>query len=159
MVKKDKTPSKSKVTETAKEKPKRVKRTGLFLKRNWWKILLLIIVLAGLGLFTKEYLNTKDQLEQLKNPKTAGQTEQQILNSEINKLAELPQNETPTLATVSDVSKLQSQAFFKNAQNGDKVLIYAQAKRAVLYRPSTNKVIEITSVNLSNNSQPASLGQ
>jgi hypothetical protein len=55
------------------------------------------------------------------------------------------------VATVSDASKLQSQQFFAKAQNGDKVLIFTNAKRAVLYRPSTNKVIEYAPVNIGNN--------
>lgn len=69
----------------------------------------------------------------------------------ISKLVELPQGEKPALATVDDREKLQGQSFFAKAQNGDKVLIYAQAQRAVLYRPSINKVIEI--MNLSTGEQ------
>ncbi|MBI5357887.1 hypothetical protein HZB74_03515 [Candidatus Saccharibacteria bacterium] len=63
-------------------------------------------------------------------------------------MVEVPQGEEPTIATVQDVSKLQNQAFFKNAQNGDKVLIYSQAKKAILYRPSTDKIIEVGPVNI-----------
>lgn len=61
----------------------------------------------------------------------------------VGKLVELPQGEQVTLATVSDIQKLQDQPFFVRAQNGDKVLIYEQSKKAILYRPSTNKIIEI----------------
>ena len=60
---------------------------------------------------------------------------------------ELPQ-EVPTVATVSDVSKLKNQAFFANAKNGDKVLIYQNAKKAILYRPSSNKIVEFGPINL-----------
>ncbi len=69
----------------------------------------------------------------------------QVVNV-VGKLITLPTGETPSLATVSDVSKLQDQIFFKNAQDGDRVLIYTEAKKAILYRPSTNKVIDVAPV-------------
>lgn len=53
-------------------------------------------------------------------------------------------DETPTIATVSDITKLQGQPFFAKAQNGDKVYVYSNAKKAILYRPSENKIIEET---------------
>lgn len=67
---------------------------------------------------------------------------------EVGEFVDLPKDETPTLATVSDVSKLSSQPFFKNAQNGDVVLVYNNAKKAILYRPSAKKVIDITTINI-----------
>ncbi len=49
----------------------------------------------------------------------------------------------PAIAVVSDVDKAKAQSsFFANAQNGDKILLYVKNGKAVLYRPSTNKVIE-----------------
>ena len=65
------------------------------------------------------------------------------LVEKVGKLVELPKEERVTLATVSDISKLKDQPFFSQSQNGDKVLIYEQSKKAILYRPSTNKIIEI----------------
>ena len=60
----------------------------------------------------------------------------------VGSMIELP-NETPTLATVSDIAKLRDQSFFIKAQNGDKVLIYPNTKLAILYRPSIHKIINI----------------
>jgi hypothetical protein len=78
------------------------------------------------------------------------------LVSQVSQLVSIP-NETPTLATVTDPSKLQDQQFFTDAQKGDKVLIFTNAKRAILYRPSTHKVIESAPVQL-NGTAPTDSG-
>lgn len=67
---------------------------------------------------------------------------------QVGALIELPKQERPTVATVSDITKLTDQPFFINAQNGDQVLIYSVAKKAILFRPSKNKIIEVASINL-----------
>lgn len=68
--------------------------------------------------------------------------------AEIAKKVELPQDETPTLATVTNKERLDGQLFFRSAENGDKILIYPRAGRAILYRPSTGKVLEMTGVDI-----------
>jgi hypothetical protein len=55
----------------------------------------------------------------------------------------VPDNETPTIAEVSDLRALEGQVFFQNAALGDKVLMYLNAQKAILYRPSENKIIEV----------------
>jgi len=60
----------------------------------------------------------------------------------------LPKDETPTVATVTNVSQLENQPFFAKARNGDKVLIYAQAKKAVLYRPISGEIVEVSPVEI-----------
>ncbi len=69
-------------------------------------------------------------------------TEQQQLVAEVRSVMVLPDDEEPAIALVSDVERLQDQVFFKNAHNGDIVLVYNGAKKAILYRPSTKKVVE-----------------
>ncbi len=70
----------------------------------------------------------------------------QNLVTEVGKLMILPSNETPTVATVNDKDKLKGQAFFATAQNGDKVLIYTGIKKAILYRPSIHKIVDVVPV-------------
>lgn len=65
----------------------------------------------------------------------------------------LPVGESPTLATVSDVNRVRSQAFFANAANGDKVLVYAKARKAILYRPSADKIVEVAPLEIGNQQQ------
>ena len=55
-------------------------------------------------------------------------------------------DETPTIATVTDLSKLQGQKFFEHAQKGDTVLMYPRAQKAILYSESQNKIIEVAPI-------------
>ena len=100
-------------------------------------VLLLVSMAMGLYFYRKATVDSKSN---------ADQERQQVAN-EIGKLIVLPENEIPTLATVSDPAKLADQAFFAHAQKGDQVLIYMQAHKAILYRPSVHKIIEVAPVN------------
>ncbi len=115
----------------------------------WLVIAILFIIAIGTAAYyVHRYNDSQKQVKKLSNPTTAAQLEQSQLIAKIGALTDLPKGETPTVATVTDISKLKDQAFFANAQNGDKVLIYTKAKKAYLYRPSTNKIINIAPVNL-----------
>jgi hypothetical protein len=86
------------------------------------------------------------------SPAASGAQQVGDLTKQIGASFQLPTGETPTLATVSDASKVRSQAFFKDTQNGDKVLLYSKAGEAILYRPSTKKIISVAPVNLNGTS-------
>lgn len=75
------------------------------------------------------------------------------LIEDLSKLIELPSGEAAVIATVSDQTKLTDREFFAQAENGDKVLIFSKSKKAILYRPSTGKIIEVASGNVGNISQ------
>ena len=114
----------------------------------------IIVLVAVVGALTYGYVTTRNELMRVAGDnKDSGKSETEQLVQKIGAYLELP-NEEPTLATVNDASKLKTQNFFKNAENGDKVLIYQQAGRALIYRPSTQKVIEYARVNLGSNPTP-----
>lgn len=112
-------------------------------------VMFLILIIALFSVMhSKNQLQAKvDKLSS--NSATANQNEVNQLTQQISQFFQLPTGETPTLATVSDASKVRNQAFFKDAQNGDKVLLYSKAGEAILYRPSTKKIIAVAPVNLS----------
>lgn len=118
-------------------------------KRSWRKMIissllvLALFSLAGTALYF--YLKYK---------KATG-VEADDLVAKIGKFIELPQNENPTVATVADKTKVNNQAFFAKAENGDKVLIFNQAQKAILFRPSSGKIIEIMALSSMQNSQPS----
>lgn len=108
-----------------------------------------VVVVAFLAAGGMYYL-ARNKPEVLGLAKTAEQVqaETQSLVEEVGKLMTLPTDENPTIATVSDVEKVKSQNFFKNAANGDRLLIYANSRKAILYRPSEKKIIEVGAVNI-----------
>lgn len=87
------------------------------------------------------------------NPSLQGQEQATQILREVGQLIQLPPNETPTMATISNAAAVkQSQPFLANAENGDVLIVYANAREALLYRPSTNKLIAVGPVN---NNPPA----
>lgn len=115
-------------------------------------IVIIVLILASIPsiYFYNQYKRAQQMLE---NPNVVAREELTGLVEKIGKLIELPKNEVPTLATVSDKTKLEKNAFYANAENGDKLLIYPIAKKAILYRPSTNKIIDVSYANVSVPSQ------
>lgn len=107
-------------------------------------LLFVILVVLG-GYFYKKANNLS------KDPQVAVEKETEDLVSKVSKLILLPKGETPTVATVSDPEKLKNQPFFAKAKTGDKVLLYQVAKKAYLYDPVVNKVLEVSSINFGQN--------
>lgn len=101
----------------------------------------LVIVFAGLSFY---FYGRYSMLQ--KNPQALQEQEVQGLVSEVGKLIVLPEGETPVVAEVADVEALKGQEFFAKSAVGDKVLIYTTALKAILYRPSTGKIIEVAPV-------------
>jgi len=117
------------------------------LKKKSPVILILLLTLAILvaGYFYKKYSDIR------KNPQSVAQNETKALIAKVGKLIELPTDEEPTIATVSDLEPLKGQTFFDKAKIGFKVLIYTNAKKAILYDPEGNKIIEVAPVNTATN--------
>ena len=106
-------------------------------------------VIAVVAIIAAGYLYS--QVRVLKqNPQAVAQKEVADLVAKVGRLVVLPEGESPTVATVSDPEALKDQAFFAKAVQGDKVLIYAQAKKAVLYSVSLKKVIDVAPLNIGN---------
>lgn len=99
---------------------------------------ILVVALLGVaGVFAKKYYDLRQ------NPNQAQAAERKELVSEVSKLYALPKDEQPIVGEVQDVSKLKEQPFFKNAKNGDKILIYKEARLAIVYRADQNKLINV----------------
>ncbi len=116
--------------------------------------LLVIMLIAG-GAGASYYFYKQNQASQqlLKDPTAVQKAEVKAVVDKLSKLMELPSGEEPQVATVLDITKLKDQPFFTNAQNGDKVIIYTKAGKAILFRESTNKIIDVSPLNLGQTSE------
>ena len=102
-------------------------------------ILLLVAATAAPSVyFYKKYTALSSTL-----PGNNQKEDLQTIISKVSKLILLPTGENPTVMTVTDKEKLSGQEFFTNAKNGDRVLIYEKAKKAFLYDPIADKIIEV----------------
>lgn len=131
------------------------------MKINNYKVVIPAVALIVVLLLTGGFLLYQNQKTGSKNPQQAGQDEVKKVVEEVGKLIDLPAGEVPTLATVVDVSKLKDQPFFQKAKNGDKVLIYTNAQKAILYDPVAKKIKEVGPLNTGSPSaqlQAASVG-
>jgi len=116
-----------------------------------WIVLIvaLLTVSVGTGIYFYRRAMTAEAI--IKDPQKLGKEDAKRLVESLRKLMELPADEEPTIATVADASKLKDQPFFANSQNGDRVIVYTKARKAILYRPSTNKIIDVAPVSLGEN--------
>ena len=103
------------------------------------KFFWLIFILTLAGLVYSQY-----QLYLLKNPTYQQQVAQEQIQAIIDKVGKLMilPKDTPQVLVLQDVEKIKtSQPFFKDAENGDQVLVYPTT--AVIYSPSKNKIVNV----------------
>jgi hypothetical protein len=108
---------------------------------------LTLILVGAVALLAVVAIFLLVKIQGYRKPVLSAEERLQQLVAEIGQVAVLPKDEAPTVATVVDPSKLRDQAFFANVEAGDQVLIYPHSKRAVLWRPSLHKIVEISTVN------------
>ena len=124
------------------------------MKKLFLPAVLIVALLGAYGTyyFYKQYQETR---KLIKNPIEIGRAEDKQIISDVGKLLVLPKDETPTIVTVVDKSKLKNQKFFDKSENGDKVLIFLKTRKAILYRPSSNKIVDVAGVTIEKNKNEA----
>jgi len=115
------------------------------------QVVIILIIVAAVFLPSFYFYNQYKQSQLLlQNPNLASSSQERDLVAKVGKLIELPGNESPQIYSVKDRTQLPNIPLFANAQNGDQVLIYPKAQKAILYRPSENKIIEVSPVTINN---------
>lgn len=106
-----------------------------------------IILLAAIGVAvwsSWSYYQQKLENRKLTDPKYQAEITKQEVNNivaEVKKLMILP-NETPTVYVINDAAaSMKDQAFYQGSVNGDRVLVYSKAMKAIIYSPSRNLIV------------------
>lgn len=110
-------------------------------KPRRWVPIIVVVILLGAGGYV---FATRGGW--LGGPVPTAADETADLVSRVGKHLVLPENETPTSATVTDLSKLKDQPFFAKAKIGDRVLIYTTSRKAILYDPVADLIVEVAPV-------------
>jgi hypothetical protein len=114
-------------------------------KRNIpWAIIVVICVLLvvlGLCIFSfKQYIDANKDPNAFREKQEIGNAKD--VAKEVGQHFDLPANETPSVATITKIDTLKNEPFFVNAEVGDQILVYKDAKLVILYRPKTKVVIK-----------------
>jgi uncharacterized membrane protein YvbJ len=115
-------------------------------KINKKLILAIPVIIALIAIIIIQQL----KLQQSTTPNLDQQAITTQLKEKVSRHMIVP-DETPSIATIENIDQLSSQDFFNNAQNGDKVLIFTAAKRAIIYRESEDKIINSGPIVLNSN--------
>jgi hypothetical protein len=91
------------------------------------------------------FKQNRDLKKKTVNVEQAAQQEQNDVIAAVGKIYQLPADKPSEVKKVVDKnnSDFKNVAFYKNAENGDYVLFFNDAKVAILYRSSSNKIINV----------------
>lgn len=106
--------------------------------------LLLLILLFLVGTLGYLYYQANQKLHHLsttQGQQEVAEKEVRDVTDKLGKLTILPQ-ENPVVATILDAEYLATQsAFYHDAKNGDKLVVYPQAQKAYIYSPAQNIIV------------------
>lgn len=68
--------------------------------------------------------------------------DQKSLLEAIGKLIMLPPDESPQVIPITQIDQFKDQPFFRHAKNGDILLVYSKNKKAILYDPADNRILD-----------------
>lgn len=109
--------------------------------------LLIVVILGALGYFGYSWWNLKKELQKIQTPEGTQELQKKQTEEIIEKLKAhtvLPEDEQPIIVTVIDATALKKQSnFYEMAKNGDLVIIYFKAKKAYLYDPIADRILNI----------------
>lgn len=116
-------------------------------------VIISFVVLAFLavgGGTSGVYYYSKYQKELLKVKDPQG--EAKALLVQLGKLMDLPKDEQPTVETVTNADQIKDRPFFAKAKNGDRVIIYTNARMAILFDSIAGKIMNVGTLSVATSS-------
>ena len=146
------TPVSASSKTTLKLDPPAVRPSGGLQTTLLW--LFLLIALAGFGWSFYSYQSVKKEVQILKDPQLASQLSEQqtkALLEKLSKLIILPADPNPVVAVINDVEALAAdQDFYKDANNGDKVILFQKDSKAIIYNEEANRLVNVGPIYFNN---------
>lgn len=100
------------------------------------------LLLATAGHFFWQYLALKN------DPAVANKETIARVTDQVGDILQVPADEEPQVAQVTEPDKLKAQPFFAGVQKDDYLIVYQKAKLAILYREKDRKLINVDHVEL-----------
>lgn len=107
-------------------------------------VILALLAIGGGGVGVYYYSLYQTELHKVRDP----QSDLKALLTQVGKLIELPTGEQPTVATVTNADQIKEQPFFAKAKNGDRVIIYTNARMAILFDAIAGKIMNVGTLNV-----------
>ncbi|MCC6710836.1 MAG: hypothetical protein IT416_00595 [Candidatus Pacebacteria bacterium] len=128
-------------------------------KKVGLKTILRIVVVLGLMGFAGwsffKYQQAQKAVADLSNPEVQQEAvakEREEILAKVSKLMILPDDEEPTIATVTDAQVLaQYQPFFRKASDGDKVILYVKSGKSIIYSPDKDIIVNVGTISVQGN--------
>lgn len=113
--------------------------------RNLKRGLVVFLALA-VGILVWQYFDARAELKRFNDPAAAVAQESEDTVSEVSKVMVLPAGEQPIPALVKDEAKFADNPVFEGVKNGDKLLIYQEKRKVIIYRPSTKQIVNVITI-------------
>lgn len=105
-------------------------------KKSKKKLILIILAVLAVAALAAVIVFQQIKLSSnLTDEQAAKNTQEKVA-----KIMLLPE-EDALVSDITDIAQISEQPFFSKAENGDKVLIFVQSAKIVVYRESTNQIV------------------
>jgi hypothetical protein len=110
-------------------------------------VIILVAALGACAYMFWQYREAKEEVTRLSTLEGQQEVAQQEISEILDKVKKhiiLPEDEQPSIAEIKDVENLKKDfAFYKDASNGDKLIIYENARKAIIYSSEKDLIVNV----------------